>query len=454
MPQGGGAARRIWCEFALIDNVVTEAVTISFADGSIAVVEVGMVAPDDAEVLLGLTLPGFANAHSHAFHRALRGRTQSGQGDFWAWREQMYRVAARLTPENYLDLARATFAEMVAAGYTCVGEFHYVHHRVNGDPYPEANAMGAAIIRAASEAGIRLTLLDACYLRAGASTAVAPEQRRFSDGSVEAWVERVNRLDRLSATDVARIGAAVHSVRALDASSIGVVAEFAAQRSMVLHAHVSEQAAENEQALAEYGCTPTDVLTDAGALSPRFTAVHATHLGVDDIVLYALAGATCCFCPTTERDLADGIGPSSALRAAGVALSIGSDQHSVIDPFEELRGIEMDERLRSMKRGNHAATDLLTMGSANGYHSLGWDNGGIIAVGALADLVTVGLESVRLAGLTVGSLLDAVVFSATSEDVSNVIIAGRTVVSAGVHTTLDVASELRRAIAAVDAQTS
>ena len=410
MPEGRGSVRRIWCEFALIDNVVTEAVSISFVDGSIADVEVGTVAPDDVEVLRGLTLPGFANAHSHAFHRALRGRTQSGGGDFWAWREQMYRVAARLTPENYLDLARATFAEMVVAGYTCVGEFHYVHHRVNGDPYPEPNAMGDAIIRAAREAGIRLTLLDACYLRGAASTAVAPEQRRFSDGSVQAWAERV---DRLSATEMARVGAAVHSVRALDARSIGVVAAFAARRSMVLHAHVSEQAAENEQAMAEYGCTPTDVLTDAGALSPRFTAVHATHLGVDDINLYALAGATCCFCPTTERDLADGIGPSSELRAAGVPLSIGSDQHAVIDPFEELRGIEMDERLRSMKRGNHTAADLLTMGSANGYHSLGWPNGGTIAVGALADLVTVGLESVRLAGASVGSLSEAVVFSAT-----------------------------------------
>ncbi|MCU1399403.1 MAG: formimidoylglutamate deiminase [Acidimicrobiales bacterium] len=441
------SARRVWCERALLADGVGEGVTIDIADGMITAVADRTDAAG-AERLAGLTVPGFANAHSHAFHRALRGRTHGGPGDFWSWREQMYAVASRLTPDNYRDLATATFAEMLLAGYTSVGEFHYVHHQPDGTPYADPNAMGLAIIDAARATGIRLTLLDACYLRSGARQPVLAEQARFSDGTAAAWAERVELLTDDAMT---RIGAAVHSVRAVDAESIGVVAEHARRRSMPLHAHVSEQLAENEQVFEEYECTPTELLARQGALNEHFTAVHATHLQQIDIDLLAARRCVCCFCPTTERDLADGIGPSSGLRTAGVRLSIGSDQHVAIDPFEEMRGIEMDERLRSRRRGTHPASELITAGTSHGYASLGWPAGGRIAVGALADLTTIGLDSVRLAGCDrrADALLDAVVFAAAAADVSDVIVGGRTVVRAGKHVSIDVADALERSIRAV-----
>ena len=442
-----GRARRVWSERALLPQGVAEGVTIEIDDGVITRVEHGTDA-GGAERLAGLTLPGFANGHSHAFHRALRGRTHGGQGDFWTWREQMYAVAGRLTPDNYRDLATATFAEMLLAGYTSVGEFHYVHHQPDGTPYAEPNAMGAAIVDAARAAGIRLTLLDACYLRAGARQPVLAEQARFSDGTASAWVERVAML---ADNPTLRIGAAVHSVRAVDAESIGVVADHSRRRSMPLHAHVSEQVAENEQVFEEYQCTPTELLARQGALTEHFTAVHATHLQDIDIELLAARRCVCCFCPTTERDLADGIGPSARLRAAGVRLSIGSDQHAVIDPLEEMRGIEMDERLRSRRRGTHPATELLAAATVDGHAGLGWPTGGRIAVGALADLTTIGLDGVRLAGWDRrgDALLDAVVFAATAADVSDVMVDGRTVVREGKHVSIDVAAALDRSIRAV-----
>ena len=451
------AVRRIRCELAVIPDtsgdgtgVMVAADVVLTLDGE-HIVDVGAAQMDGTEFevdvqLAGLTMPGFANAHSHAFHRALRGRTHRRAGDFWTWREQMYAVAARLTPDNYLDLARATFAEMVLAGYTCVGEFHYVHHQPDGAPYPDPNAMGQAVITAAREVGIRLTLLDACYLRAGARLPLLAEQARFSDGTAAAWVERV---DRLAVGEGLRLGAAVHSVRAVDAESIGAVADHARRRGWPLHAHVSEQIAENEQVFEEYGCTPTELLARQGALTDRFTAVHATHLQQIDIELYAARRCGCCFCPTTERDLADGIGPSARLAADGVPLSIGSDQHAVIDPFEEMRGIEMDERLTSMRRGTHSAASLFAAGTINGYRSLGWPDGGRIAIGALADLTTVSLDGVRLAGTSMAAAVEAVVFAATAGDVTDVIVGGRTVVACGSHRSLDVAAELRRSIAAV-----
>jgi formiminoglutamate deiminase len=432
---------------------VSDGVLIEIRDGYITQVETDAPCPADAERLSGLTLAGIANAHSHAFHRALRGRTHRGAGDFWTWREQMYAVAGRLTPDNYLPLARAVFAEMLLAGYTCVGEFHYVHHTPSGDLYPDPNAMGRAIINAAEQSGIRLTLLDACYLQGGIGQAVSEQQRRFSDGSAQHWKQRVSALaDSISNGDASgnvRIGAAIHSVRAVDALALALVADYAAEASMPLHAHVSEQIAENVQVYDHYGCSPTALLAQHGVLSQDFTAVHATHLTDGDIALYGVARCTCCFCPTTERDLADGIGPSRELRAAGVALAIGSDQHAVIDPFEEMRGIELDERLSAMRRGTHAPHELLEAASVNGYRSLGWPEGGTIASGSLADLVTVSLNSVRLAGAPADALVDALVFCATATDVDHVMVGGRTVVAGGKHVVLDVSAELASAILAV-----
>ncbi len=216
--------------------------------------------PDGSPTHLpGLTVPGLANCHSHGFHRALRGRTQRGRGTFWTWREQMYDVAARLDPDTYLDLATVTFREMVAAGITAVGEFHYLHHRPDGTPYDDPNAMGHALVEAAGRAGLRITLLDTCYLSAGFGAPAEGAQVRYDDGSAGAWAERVARLQD---ADHARIGAALHSVRAVPRDQLETVV--AAAQGRPLHVHLSEQVAENDACLAAYGLTP-----DAGARRRR-----------------------------------------------------------------------------------------------------------------------------------------------------------------------------------------
>jgi formiminoglutamate deiminase len=391
--------------------------------------------PDGAQRRPGLTLPGFANAHSHAFHRALRGRTHTDRGTFWTWRDRMYAVAAALEPDSYHRLARAVFAEMALAGITCVGEFHYLHHDPAGRPYADPNAMGEALIDAAGQAGIRITMLDTLYLTSGVDSApLRGTQRRFGDGDLDGWSGRVAALkDRPHA----RIGAALHSVRAVGRD---VVAPFAERtRGLPVHVHVSEQRAENEQCLAAHGRTPTELLDEAGLLRPGTTAVHATHLTGGDIA--KLAATTVCLCPTTERDLADGIGPARALADAGSPLSLGSDSHAVIDPFEELRGLELHERLASQQRGRFAPGELLR--AATNHGSLGWDDAGRIAPGARADLVTVRLDSVRTAGCAPAGAL----YAATAADVSGVVADGRDVVVDGRHTGIDAAAELRAAIA-------
>ena len=420
---------------------------VEVEDERIAGVEAGAAAPPTGAVRLdGLTLPGFANAHSHAFHRALRGRTQRGGGSFWSWRERMYELAARLDPETYFRLARATYAEMALAGITAVGEFHYVHHGPGGEPYADPNETGKAMIAAAREAGIRITLLDACYLHGGIGEPLNEAQRRFSDGDAEAWA---TRAEALAEAPGSRIGAAIHSVRAVDPDSCATVAAWAAAGERPLHAHVSEQPAENEACLAAHGATPTGVLERAGALGPRFVAVHATHLSEADITGLGDSGCCCCLCPTTERDLADGIGPARALAEAGATLALGSDSQAVIDLFEEARAVELDERLASGERGRHDPVSLLRAATRDGHACLGWPRTGTIEAGATADLVTIGLDGVRLAGATPDSVLDTAVFAATSADVERVICGGREIVRDGAHVGLDVARELRDSIAEV-----
>jgi formiminoglutamate deiminase len=436
-------AERYWCELAWLGQAAPDAgVLIAVEDGLIASVTREERPSSDAKRLNGLTLPGLANAHSHAFQRALRGRTQGQLGSFWTWREQMYALAEALDPDSCLALARATFAEMALAGVTLVGEFHYLHHGPDGTRYEDPNELGHVICQAASEAGLRLTLLDACYLHGGIDIELSGAQRRFSDGDAQRWVERASLLED---GELLRIGAAIHSMRAVDPDAARLVAEWAAGERP-LHAHVSEQPLENEQCLARYGASPTELLERAGALSEGFTAVHATHLSARDVTLLGGARATCCMCPTTERDLADGVGAASALAGAGAGLALGSDSHAVIDHFEEARALELDERLASCERGRHTPQALMRAATDGGYRSLGWPRGGRIEAGALADLTTVSLDSVRLAGTDRASALEACVFAATACDVRHVVVGGRMIVSDGVHASIDVASELRDAV--------
>ncbi|MGW0503768.1 formimidoylglutamate deiminase [Micromonospora sp. NPDC003241] len=398
----------------------------------------------DAVRLPGLTLPGLANAHSHAFHRALRGRTHGGRGDFWSWRDQMYAVTGRLDPDTYLTLARAVYAEMALAGITCVGEFHYLHHGPGGTPYADPNAMGAALVEAAAQAGIRLTLLDTCYLTAGVDGAplVGPQQR-FGDGDARRWAERAAALttDR----DRARVGAAVHSVRAVPADQLATVADWARQRDAPLHVHLSEQPAENDACRAVHGLTPTGLLAEHGVLGPATTAVHATHPTSADVALLGESRTGVCLCPTTERDLADGLGPARRMADAGIPLSLGSDSHAVIDPFEEARAMELDERLRTRRRGHFAPAELLTAATEAGHAALGWTDAGRLAVGERADLVTVRLDSVRTAGVVPAGVW----FAASAADVTQVVVDGRVLVRDGRHVRVDVPRELATAIAEV-----
>jgi formiminoglutamate deiminase len=435
-----------WCENAwLPPGRVAARVLIIADDGRITGVEEGVDAPSTAQRLRGLVIPGLANTHSHAFHRALRGRTQAGRGDFWTWRDQMYAVANRLDPENYLALARATYAEMALAGITCVGEFHYVHHQAGGVRYSDPNAMGDALIEAAAQVGVRLTLLDACYLAGGIGQPLLPVQERFGDGDAAGWAARV---DKLSGAPHVRIGAAIHSVRAVPADQLGDVADWARTRAVPLHFHLSEQRAENAACIERYGATPTRLLADSGVFGAAAVAVHATQLTADDIALLASSSTSVCLCPTTERDLADGIGPAGALAAAGVALSVGSDGQSVIDLFEEARGIELDERLATYSRGTFAAGALLDAMTVAGHRALGWPDAGQLAVGARADLVAVDLGSRRTAGG--GATAETVVFAASAADVTDVVVEGNVVVKNRQHVRVgDVSAALQSSIDAV-----
>jgi formiminoglutamate deiminase len=450
------------------DDGVARDVLVRTVDGVITEVRPGVArAPAGTKRLAGVTIPGLVNAHSHAFHRALRGRSEMRGGDFWTWRELMYEMAQRLDPDSYLELATAVYAEMALAGYTAVGEFHYLHHGDHGRPYDDPNEMGLALVEAAQRAGIRITLIDTCFLQGGlGGEPLLGTQLRFGDGNGERWSWRVDKLlatlAALPAGGHARPGVAIHSVRAVAPAAMKTVATYAARHEIPLHVHLSEQRKENADCLAEEGVSPTVLLDRSGALTSHTTAVHATHLLPQDMTILGLAGVNVCACPTTERDLADGVGPFADLVDAGTALSLGSDSHAVIDPFEEMRAVEMNERLVTNRRGIHQATTLLTAATAGGAAALGWAGAGVIRVGALADMTTVTLDSPRLAAALAtlpdvsdaqaavaspGSLEAALVFAAGAADVRHVVVGGRSVVEDGRHVTVrDVPGALREAV--------
>ncbi len=444
---GAEGGRTYHCEYAWLGGeTATAGVNVRIEGEHFAEVEPG-APPPGASRLAGLSLPGFANAHSHAFHRVLRGRGERRGGSFFTWREEMYKVASSLEPDSYRALATATYAEMVLAGYTCVGEFHYLHRDRDAKAYAEPNAMAAALVEAAREAGIRITVLDACYLEGGPGAALQGAQLRFADDGAEGWAARTGSLD--AAADVLW-GAAIHSVRAVPPAAARLVAETAAARGVPLHFHLSEQPLENEVTAAAYGgATPAALLEQAGAFGPSSTAVHATHLARGDLGRLASSATRACICPTTERDLGDGIGPAYELHHRGSPLCVGSDSQAVVDPFEELRALELDERLASGRRGRFDVAELLGAGTAGGHAALGWPAAGRLVPGAVADLVTLSLDSVRLAGAEPAHLLEQAIFAASAADVQEVVVSGRHVVSGGAHLRLDVAPALASAIASL-----
>jgi formiminoglutamate deiminase len=389
-------------------------VLIEVENGRIKAVTEGAPAPAGSLKLKGWTIPGLANVHSHAFQHSLRGTTESNAGDFWAWRRQMYDAAATWDPETYRDYSRLVFREMLEAGITAVGEFHYLHRY--------GNQLGQALIEAAAAVGIRITLLDACYLRGGMDgRPLEGVQQTFSDGDAERWVRRV---DDLKDAEGARIGAAIHSVRAVDPASMRTVAAWARRRSAPLHIHLAEQPAEVEECRADQGCTPAQLLAREGILGTDLTAVHAIHVDDQDIALVGQHQVSICGCPTTERELGDRVGPLRRLAEAGCGLCVGSDSNAAIDILEEARGVELDQRRATGRRGIHKPEEILRAATTDGMRALGWEAGELRA-GQLADFVTI---TPRYAGerpIDAGYLI----FSCSGRDVTNVVVGGKTVIT-------------------------
>lgn len=403
---------------------MTEPVAQAPAPSTVAVAPAG-------DGLVRIAAP--VNAHSHAFHRVLRGRTHAGSGSFWTWRELMYGAAGRLTPAGYERLATAVFAEMASAGWGAVGEFHYVHHRPDGRPYPNHD-MELALARAARTAGVRLVLLDTCYLAGGVRRPLAPEQARFSDGDARGWLARFASLRRSLAEEsdgLVELGAAIHSVRAVTEDDLTVLAG-ELDEDIPLHVHLSEQPAENADCLAAYRVTPAGLLARHSLLTPRLSVVHATHLTAEDVAALGEAQVTVVVCPTTEADLGDGMGPARALADAGATIALGSDQHAVVDPWLEMRALEHGERLASLARGRFTPAELLAAATTGGRRSLGLD------AARDDDYILVRTSTSR----TAGSRPEQLPLVATAADVARVVVAGRTLATDGIHTTLGDPGEL------------
>jgi len=440
-----------WAEHAWLPTGLARNVRIAVIDGRFAEVEVRTRRASGDVCLPGVVMPGFANGHSHVFHRALRGRSHTAP-DPQAWSKRVYAAAELITPDSYLDLARAVYVEMLLAGYTAVGEFHYLHHGPDGRPYADPNAMSMALVKAAEEVGIRLTLIDVCYLWGGMTSSghlpLDGLQERFSDGSVEAWFDRMRRIPQ---TDLLRRAAAIHSLAAITREQAGHVAALARELTLhevPLHVNLSEKPADNLACQMYYGRTPTELFHDVGVLGPELVGVHAGNLSDHDIHLLAEARAQVVACPSTERETGHAVPPTRRLLDSGITVGIGSDHQVAIDPFLELRELEYTERRRSGERGRLSVTQLLDIGTRHGHQALGWYEGGAIVPGMLADLVAVDLASVR----TVGSKAAEILYTATAADVLTVVVGGRVVVQNGEHVLGAVAPMLREAMQALRGQ--
>jgi formimidoylglutamate deiminase len=366
--------------------------------------------------MAALRLPALATAHSHAFQRAMRGRAQRPSGamreDFWSWRGAMYSIAENLDPDSIHRISRVAFDELAASGVRTVGEFHYVHHQPDGTPYGERTLLAERVIDAALAAGLRIALLRVAYARGGpGDPPLAPAQRRFVDRDVDHVLADVDalRTKYRDHKDV-RIGIAPHSVRAVPPSWLAPLAEHARRNDLPLHMHVAEQPAEIEACVAETGKRPVELLADHGVLGERFVAVHATHLLPHEAQL--LAGSFACICPTTERDLGDGLPDLAALRGAGAKICVGIDSHVICDPLEEIRALETGERIRTLRRNSTGADQLWRDGSTVSANACGFDDAG--------GEVEIDVTDPALALVDDELLLDAVVFSAPSRVVRRI----------------------------------
>jgi formimidoylglutamate deiminase len=396
-------------------------------------------------------LPGLVNAHSHAFQRVIRGRTErrtSGRDSFWTWREMMYSAAMRLTPEDIYDASRMAFLEMALGGIVAVGEFHYIHHAPDGSSYDEANLLAKAVIRAARDVGLRIALLRVAYARSGYRTHVNEQQIRFLEPEAGDYLRGVESLKReLAGTEpeTAWVGLAPHSVRAVPLEYLKEVARFnEGEDALPLHMHVAEQPAEISSCLEEYGRTPLELLDGVNLLTPNFTGVHAIHITPEEALMLARVQASVCACPTTERNLGDGIIPAEMLFAEGVPISLGTDSHAQIDILEDARELEYHLRLQKLERAVLAPADdtdssalarrLFDCASVNGARSIKAPSGKLEA-GFPADFFTVDLNDPSIAGATPDDLLSCIVFGLGRAAVKDVFVGGKQIVTDGQHAT-------------------
>lgn len=395
-------------------------------------------APEVARRLPGCALvPGLVNAHSHAFQRVLRGRTEhrvTGRDDFWSWRERMYQAAAALTPEEMEAVSRLAFVEMALAGITSVGEFHYLHHQPGGAPYADPDEMAWRVLAAAEAAGLTAVLLRAGYARAGYGRGPTPRQARFADASPQAVIQAVERLRARGA----RVGVAPHSVRACPLPWIRELAEYARSEGLPFHMHVAEQPREVEECRAEHGVPPVRLLAREGLLAEGFTAIHAIHLEPDEVQDLGAAGATVCCCPTTERNLGDGVVPADRLLAAGCRLVLGTDSQCQVNLLEDARQLDYHLRLLHRERAvldrpsGSLAERLFACATREGARCLGLE-AGAIAPGRPADLVAVSLDDPSIAGAGPEDLLSSLVFALERPAVRHVWARGRLIVEEGRH---------------------
>lgn len=380
-------------------------------------------------------LPGLVNAHSHAFQRVIRGRTEyraHPTDSFWTWREQMYSVANKLDPDDIYVASRMAFMEMALSGVTSVGEFHYLHNQPDGTSYDEPNILAEQVIRAANDAGLRIALLRVAYARAGFQKDANPLQRRFIE-TEDVYLERLESLRKKFDSEMAWVGVAPHSVRAVPLDFLRAIIQHAGMNSLPVHMHVAEQPAEVDICREEYGQTPVALLATEGLLSERFTGVHAIHVTPDEIAAMKQAGAGVCACPTTERNLGDGIIPVDAYFDAGVEVSLGSDSHTQIDLLEDARELEYHLRLQKLERNVLANEDgpsslaekLFACASNSGAKSIGCRSAN--------DFFTVDLDDPSIAGATEDTLLSNVVFSMSRTAIRDVVVDGRRIVENGRH---------------------
>ncbi|HEX8492292.1 MAG TPA: formimidoylglutamate deiminase [Pyrinomonadaceae bacterium] len=392
-------------------------------------------------------LPGLVNAHSHAFQRVIRGRTERRGGvegdNFWSWREMMYSAATRLSPVDIYDASRMAFLEMASGGITAVGEFHYLHRTSEGHEYDDPNLLAKEVIRAARDVGLRIALLRVAYARSGYLTAPNEKQARFIEAEPEVYLRHVERLQsELSADDGTWVGVAPHSVRAVPLSYLREVIGFASAQKLPIHMHVAEQPAEIAACLEEHGRTPVALLDAEGLLGERFTGVHGIHITDVEARLLARARSLVCACPTTERNLGDGIIKTDLLFREGVRVSLGTDSHAQIDLLEDARELEYHLRLQKLERAvlsekddeslSSLAARLFDCATRNGAHSIGASTGAL-ELNRPADFFTIDINDLSIAGASLDELLACVVFSLARTAVRDVCVGGKLIIEDGRH---------------------